>query len=187
MVISLFFRIFAKNIVYSMIIVFIIVFLLVIVSLILAEKEERDAEKEIELARINNIKNYVTEPFSDIEADSDRFGHDYAKSLIDYANKMDKLSSSKVKKDLKPYDTYYIKRLSKSASVSSALGRIVIDKDLTPRFMANALNPNDRDIQLSVALTSSEVRELADKCNKIAMDKDIDIYRKDKVNKAING
>ena len=158
----------------------------IIIYCLLQIWDDNYTDKMAEKTRIERIKDYVTEAFSDIEEDSDRFGYDYAKSLMDYADKMDKMSSSKVKSDLKPYDVYHVKRLSENLA-SLALGRIVIDKDLTPRFMATALNDNDKDVQLSVALTSDEVRELAEKCKKIAMDKDIDNFRKDKVNNIING
>ena len=169
-----------------MVIVF-ISFVIVLALWVYLTVQEEHYEKEREkLVKIERIKSYVLTGFEEIEEDADRYGNDYSESLLNFADKMDKMSSLEVRKDLRPYDIYNVKLLSEKTS-SRTLGKIVIDKDLVPRFMATALNDNDRDIQLSVALTSSEVRELANKCKKARMYKEIETYRKDKVNKVING
>ena len=167
-------------------IVFLSVSAIIIASVLLAEWDERQEKKECEVRRIKNIQKYVIQGFKDIEDDADRFGNDFSTSLLEFADKMDKMSSLKVRNDLRPYDIYNVKKLSNSAS-THALGRIVVDKNRIPKFMATAPNEYTRDIELEVALTSDEVKELADKCRKIAMDKEIEKFRKDKVNKLING
>ena len=70
---------------------------------------------------------------------------------------------------------------------SKFLGRIVIDKNLVPKFMASGQSniPSQCDIELEVALTSDGVRELAEKCRKLKMDSDIEKFRKDKVKKEL--
>ena len=93
-----------------------------------------------------------------------------------------------VKRDLKPYDVYNTKRLHNQFSgLGTMLGRIVINKNLEPRFIVSAPStiPSRADIQLEAALTIEEVKELANKCLRIKMDADIEKFRKDKVNKAI--
>lgn len=163
-------------------IVFLSVSAIIIASVLLAEWDERQKKKEYEVMRIKNIQKYVIQGFKDIEDDADRFGNDFSTSLLEFADKMDKMSSLKVRNDLRPYDIYNVKKLS-----NDALGRIVVDKNRIPKFMATAPNEYTRDIELEAALTSDEVKELADKCRKIAMDKEIEKFRKDKVNKLING
>lgn len=162
------------------------VFLVIVMYYLLQIWDAKETEKMSEKARIKRIKDYVTEAFSEIEENSDIFGNDYSESLLDFANKMDKMSSLEVRKDLRPYDIYNVKLLSKKTS-SHILGRIVIDKNRIPKFIASAPNEHTRDIELEAALTSDEVRTLAEKCKKLRMDNEIEKFRKDKVNKVING
>lgn len=150
---------------------------------------DRNEKKEAEERRIADLQNDVKEELDGITEYADRFGDKFYDSLMDFASKMEKLSLDDVKVDLKPYDTYNIKRLQESFSpLGKLLGRIVINKNLEPRFMVSAPStiPSRADIQLEAALTIDEVKELADKCRKIKMDVDIEAFRKDKVRKAIN-
>ena len=107
---------------------------------------------------------------------------------MDFADKMEKLSDGDVKADLKPYDVYNVKSLSEYLKMGKLLGRIVINKNLEPRFMTSLplTDAEVADIELEAALTIGEGKELADKCRKIKMDVDIESFRKDKVRKAIN-
>lgn len=154
-----------------------------------AELSDRNEKKEAEERRIANLKNDVKEELDGITEYADRFGDKFYDSLMDFANKMEKLYLDDVKVDLKPYDIYNAKLLQESfSSLGKLLGRIVINKNLEPRFMVSAPStiPSRADIQLEAALTIDEVKELADKCRKIKMDVDIEAFRKDKVRKAIN-
>lgn len=157
---------------------------IILLWLALQISEERGLEKE-RVKRILKIKqDYVLEGYNDILENANGFGNDFYESLNSYAAKMDKLSA--LKQDLKPYDVYEIGSLAKNCCI---LGRIVIDKNLNPKFMAVAqsLISEEADIQLDAAYSSDSVRELANKCRRIKLDIDIDNYRKDRVKKAING
>ena len=159
---------------------------LCLAQLVLSDRNEK---KEAEERRIADLQNDVKEELDGITEYADRFGDKFYDSLMDFASKMEKLCLDDVKVDLKPYDTYNIKRLQESfSSLGKFLGRIVINKNLEPRFMVSAPStiPSRADIQLEAALTIDEVKELADKCRKIKMDVDIEAFRKDKVRKAIN-
>ena len=162
------------------------IILLYIAQTVLSDRNEK---KEAEERRIADLQNDVKEELDGITEYADRFGDKFYDSLMDFASKMEKLCLDDVKVDLKPYDTYNIKRLQESFSpLGKLLGRIVINKNLEPRFMVSAPStiPSRADIQLEAALTIDEVKELADKCRKIKMDVDIEAFRKDKVRKAIN-
>ena len=169
-------------------------FLLISLGIILLDiaqtvLSDRNEKKEAEERRIADLQNDVKEELDGITEYADRFGDKFYDSLMDFASKMEKLCLDDVKVDLKPYDTYNIKRLQESFSpLGKLLGRIVINKNLEPRFMVSAPStiPSRADIQLEAALTIDEVKELADKCRKIKMDVDIEAFRKDKVRKAIN-
>lgn len=154
-----------------------------------AELSVRNEKKEAEERRIASLQNDVKEELDGITEYADRFGDKFYDSLMDFASKMEKLYLDDVKVDLKPYDIYNAKLLQESfSSLGKLLGRIVINKNLEPRFMVSAPStiPSRADIQLEAALTIDEVKELADKCRKIKMDVDIEAFRKDKVRKAIN-
>lgn len=162
------------------------IILLYIAQTVLSDRNEK---KEAEERRIADLQNDVKEELDGITEYADRFGDKFYDSLMDFASKMEKLCLDDVKVDLKPYDTYNIKRLREPFSpLGKLLGRIVINKNLEPRFMVSAPStiPSRADIQLEAALTIDEVKELADKCRKIKMDVDIEAFRKDKVRKAIN-
>lgn len=150
---------------------------------------DRMDKEDVKRRRINGIQNDVKEELEEITEYADRFGEDFNKSLMDFANKMENLTKDDVKRDLKPYDVYNTKRLHNQFSgLGTMLGRIVINKNLEPRFMVSAPStiPSRADIQLEAALTIEEVKELANKCLRIKMDADIEKFRKDKVSKAIN-
>ena len=147
-----------------------------------------DEKKEKE-RRIAALQNQVKEDLEEVVRYSSVFGDIFYKSLMDFANKMEKLCDDDIKSDLKPYDIYNIQRLHNQFSgLGRMFGRIVINKNLEPRFMVSELStiPSRADIQLEAALTVEEVKELAHKCNKIKMDVDVERFRKDKVNKALN-
>lgn len=169
--------------------VFLMIGLWIVLAVCLMEYiDDKDREKNNRLAKIKNIQRHVTEGFKDIIDLAPRYGNEYYVSLMDFANKMDKMVS--LKSDLKPYDAYYHKRLCEnkvSHMASKFLGRIVIDKNLVPKFMASGQSniPSQCDIELEVALTSDGVRELAEKCRKLKMDSDIEKFRKDKVKKEL--
>lgn len=150
---------------------------------------DRMDKKDVKRRRINGIQNDVKKDLEEITEYANRFGDDYNKSLMDFANKMENLTKDDIKRDLKPYDIYNTQRLHNQLSgLGTMLGRIVINKNLEPRFMVSAPStiPSRADIQLEAALTIEEVKELANKCLRIKMDADIEKFRKDKVNKAIN-
>lgn len=151
--------------------------------------DDKARERDNRLAEIERIHSRVTEDFEDIIALADKFGNEYYDGLMDFANKMDKMLE--IQNDLKSYDVFYHKRLyekSKGAR-SRFIGRIIVDKNLVPKFMVTPQSaiPSQLDIELEVALTSDGVRELAEKCRKIKMDEDIEAFRKDKVEKVLNG
>jgi hypothetical protein len=150
---------------------------------------ENEDKKDAEKRRINRLQNDVKEDLEEITEYADRFGDDFSKSLISFADKMENLTKDDIKRDLKPYDIYNTQRLHNQFSgLGTMLGRIVINKNLEPRFMVSPPStiPSRADIQLEAALTIEEVKELANKCLRIKMDADIEKFRKDKVNKAIN-
>lgn len=188
MVVSLFFCTFATNIKLgnNMFGFIIIICVMVITWLFMELWDEKQQEKCCELERVAKIQKNVIDYLSDIEKEAEYYGGDFHASLLDFANKMDKMSSDEVKKHLKPYDIYNLKALSKNFST---IGRIVIDANLVPKFIATvpSSDKNIADIELSVALTSDEVRGLAEKCNKIFLEKEIEIFRKNKVNDLIDG
>ena len=150
---------------------------------------DRMDKEDVKRRRINGIQNDVKEELEEITEYANRFGDDYNKSLMDFANKMENLTKDDIKRDLKPYDIYNTQQLHNQFSgLGTMLGRIVINKNLEPRFMVSSPStiPSRADIQLEVALTIEEVKELANKCLRIKMDADIEKFRKDKVSKAIN-
>ena len=152
--------------------------------------DDKKREKENRLAEIERIQSRVTEDFKDVVVFSDRFGNEYYNGLMDFANKMDKMLE--IQNDLKSYDVFYHKRLYENTASymgSKFMGRIIVDKNLVPKFMVTAQSsiPSQLDIELEVALTSDGVRELAEKCRKIKMGADIEAFRKDKVKKVLNG
>jgi hypothetical protein len=150
---------------------------------------DHEEKKEAEERRIADLKGEIKEDLEKITDLAYRFGDKFYDSLMDFASKMEKLTEDDVKADLKPYDIYNIKYLQESfSSLGKLLGKIVINKNLEPRFMVSTPStiPSRTDIQLEAALTIDEVKELAYKCRKIKMDVDIEAYRKDKVRKAIN-
>lgn len=150
--------------------------------------DDKQAEKHNKLVEIERIQSRVLEDFGDVASLAFRYGNEYYNSLTDFANKMDKLLE--VKDDLKPYDVYYHNRLyEESKGVRSRfIGRIVIDKNLVPKFMVTAQStiPSQLDIELEVALTSDKVREFAEKCRGAKMNADIEAYRKDKIRNILN-
>jgi hypothetical protein len=164
-----------------------LVFLIILVSLSFY-LGDRQAKKDTEKERIARIQKYVKEDLEAITRYSTRYGDTFYDTLMDFADKMEKLSDGDVKADLKPYDVYNVKRLSEYLTMGKLLGRIVVNKNLEPRFMTSfpSTNAEVADIELEAALTIGEVKELADKCRKIKMDVDIESFRKEKVKKAIN-
>ena len=164
-----------------------LVFLIILVSLSFY-LGDRQAKKNTEKERIARIQKHVKEDLETIPRYATRYGDKFYDVLMDFANKMEKLSDSDVRADLKPYDVYNMKSLSEYLkSMGKLLGRIVINKNLEPRFMTSYLSTNteEADIELEAALTIGEVKELAEKCRKIKMDVDIEAFRKDKVKKAL--
>ncbi len=145
--------------------------------------EEKDNTKR----KIEDYKRVVTKGFDEIESSSKIFGEEYAKTLLEIANKMDKIVGSDIKEDIKPYDMIGRTDLNKSGR---KWGMIVIDKNLNPRFVASTLYSNDGEdvmnIQLEAALDSKGVRELAEKCRKNKLDVDIEKFRKKKIENFIN-
>lgn len=165
-----------------------LVFLIILVSLSFY-LGDRQAKKDTEKERIARIQKYVKEDLETITRYATRYGDTFYDTLMDFADKMEKLSDGDVKADLKPYDVYNVKPLNENLKhISRLLGRIVIDKNLEPRFMTSSPSTDAEvaDIELEAALTIGEVKELADKCRKIKMDVDIESFRKEKVKKAIN-
>jgi hypothetical protein len=138
--------------------------------------------------RIETIKEEVRNGFKDIVSHACNFGDEYYTSLMDFASKMEKLTDVSVMPDLKPYDIYNIAHL-RNGKIGNKIGKIVINKNLEPKFMVTVLStiPSRTDIQLEAALCIKEVKELAKKCRDIRMNTEIDEFRKDKVKKAING
>ena len=149
---------------------------------------DRQAKKDTEKERIARIQRHVKEDLEAITRYATRYGDTFYETLMDFADKMEKLSDGDVKADLKPYDVYNVKSLSEYLKMGKLLGRIVINKNLEPRFMTSLplTDAEVADIELEAALTIGEVKELADKCRKIKMDVDIESFRKEKVKKAIN-
>jgi hypothetical protein len=168
-------------------IVLVVLIALIAISFYLGD---RQAKKDTENERIISIQRHIKEDLETIPIYATRYGDKFYDALMDFANKMEKLSDSDVRADLKPYDVYNMKTLSEYLkSMGKLLGRIVIDKNLEPRFMTSYLSTNteEADIELEAALTIGEVKELAEKCRKIKMEVDIETYRKEKVKKALNG
>ena len=136
-------------------------------------------EKKNEIERLQkNIKN----GFDELLELSGRHGNELFTKLNSYSDKMDKLISSDIRKDIHQYDIYGQSILIKHHL--SIVGYIVIDEDLIPKFTTLYYPYEDKhkkNIRLKAALTASQVRELAEKCRKIQMDADIEKYRKEKV------
>lgn len=194
MVVSDFFCTFAKNNFFNMstntIVMSIVLVALIVLIAISFYLGNRQAKKDTEKERIIKIQRHVKGDLETITRYATRYGDKFYDALMDFANKMEKLSDSDVRADLKPYDVYNMKSLSEHLkSMGKLLGRIVIDKNFEPRFMTSYLSTNteEADIELEAALTIGEVKELAEKCRKIKMEVDIEAYRKEKVKKALNG
>ena len=171
-----------------MVILLLIFFAVLIVAFLLDHINEIESEKEEKKRRIEAIQSYVISSFDELLEDAEDCGEDYYASLNDFADKMEKLSAKDIKDDLRPYDIYNVKMLSNNMR-SHSLGRIVIDKNLMPKFMLTppSLYRDKCDIELDVAYTSSKVKELADKCRKVKMGIDIERFRKNKVKEIIDG
>jgi hypothetical protein len=171
--------------------VFLLMGLCIVLAVCLMEYiDDKDREKNNRLAEIKNIQRRITEDFEDIIDLAPRYGNEYYDSLMDFANKMEKILT--IKEDLKPYDAYFHKKLyedKKTHMGSKFIGRIVIDKNIVPRFMVTPQStiPSQCDIELEVALTSDGVRQLAENCRRTKMEADMEEYRKDKVKKILNG
>ena len=156
----------------------------VLVACLIGAWDERENKKAKEFLRIVSIKKRITDEFDILIKYSNKYGNEYYNGLIDFAEKMEKLEKSDIKSDLRPYDTY-----NRAKITNRTLNfLIVIDKNLVPKFLAEPLNSNQEvlDIELEAGLTSTRVRELAEKCRSIKMDTDIETYRKEKVNNVIN-
>ena len=171
--------------------VFLLIGLCIVLAVCLMEHiDDKDREKNNRLAEIKNIQRRITEDFEDIIDLAPRYGNEYYESLMDFANKMEKILT--IKEDLKQYDAYFHKKLyedKKTNMASKFIGRIVIDKNIVPRFMVTPQStiPSQCDIELEVALTSDGVRQLAENCRRTKMEADMEEYRKDKVKKILNG
>lgn len=165
-----------------MIIFLLIVFVIVLVSILLTAIEDHMVEKERKNDRIEYLKKEVTSEFESIERTSTVFGEEYATKLLEFANKMDKISSNDdIKDDLKPYDRMGRENICRS---KRHWGIITIDKNLKPKFMCsyfNGVDDAEKDIELEAALDSDGVRALAEKCKKTKLDCDIEKFRKHKI------
>ena len=146
------------------------------------EKDRRDRE------RLFSIQRRVEEGIEELIEYADIYGDKLYISLTEFANKMAKFYESDIKKDLKPYDIYNRSLLIPHKIIGIGLGRIVINKNLEPRFMLvePSLDQSESDIELELALTIDEVKELANKCKNIKMNHDIDEFRQNKVQNIIN-
>lgn len=172
----------------GIVVFFLMTTVIIIMICLMGEWEVHQEKAEEEKRYIEHIKKYVLEGYNEILDDARSFGNEFYASLNDFATKMDKLSSEEAKADLKPYDIYNITCLYTHFRCH-IVGRIVINKNLVPKFMAVApsLNRKEEDIQLEAAYSSDDVRKLAETCRNIKMNIDIENYRKEKVKKVING
>lgn len=175
----------------------ILIFLILIVPLIIIvyalihildeidKKEEKDREDR---ERLFSIQRRVDEGIEELIEHADRYGDKLYISLTDFADKMAKLCESDIKKDLKPYDIYNSSLLVSNRIIGIGVGRIVINKNLEPRFMLihPSLNQSEADIELEAALTIDEVKRLANWCKNIKMNHDIDKFRQNKVQNIIS-
>jgi hypothetical protein len=111
---------------------------------------------------------------------------------MSFADKMDKLKDASIGAKLKPYDSFAKAYLngSKISSCNKLCGRIVIDKNLIPRFIVDKeflLDKKFFDTELEVSYTSNDVRILAEKCKIIKNDADLEEKRCETIENIING
>lgn len=143
-------------------------------------------EKEEKENNIKRLQQDIKREYESIEHTANVFGNEYAAKLLEFADKMDKISLSEdIKRDLKPYDMMGRENLCK---MKRKWGMIIIDKNLLPKFVASYLSSGSdvgKDAELEAALDSKGVRELAEKCRKVKLDYDIEKYRKHKIEKFI--
>lgn len=172
------------------------IFLILIAALIVIyalmykidEKDKKEEKDRRDRERLFFIQRRVEEGIEELIEHADRYGDKLYISLTDFADKMAKLYESDIKKDLKPYDIYNTSLLVSNKIIGIGVGRIVINKNLEPRFMLvePSLDHSQADIELELALTIDEVKELANKCKNIKMNHDIDNFRQNKVQNIIS-
>lgn len=139
-------------------------------------------EKEEKEKNIKRLQQDIKREYESIEHTANVFGDEYAAKLTEFADKMDKITlNDDIKRDLKPYDMMGRENLCK---MKRKWGMIVIDKNLSPKFVATYLTSGSdigKDVELGAALDSKGVRELAEKCRKAKLEYDIEKYRKKKI------
>lgn len=168
----------------------ILYFMLIALSVILAAISvqawsDHVEEKEEKEKNIKRLQQDIKREYESIERTANVFGDEYAAKLLEFADKMDKISSSEdIKRDLKPYDMMGRENLCK---MKRKWGMIIIDKNLNPKFISSYPQASEKhkDFELEAALDSKGVRELAEKCRKVKLDYDIEKYRKHKIEKFI--
>ena len=158
--------------------------LIIIFSLIIAFKasSENDEDGDKSKAQRDICKHKIKSSFERLE----RYPTDeIIQGLKRYAERMKVLlTDPSVSSDLKPYDSFYKGYLKKSTTVTVYSFKIVIDKDLKPKFApADTFGYGKEyyDDELKVCLTLQELEELIDKCSRNLMDKQIEVHRKKKV------
>lgn len=143
----------------------------------------RNDEKE----RRQYLKRRVKSKYESVEQMAYAEGNGFSVTLLEFADKMDKISSNEeLKEKVKPYDTFGAKSL---CGVGRPYGEIIIDKGLNPKFIVACLigrNNEEMDTELEAALDASGVRKLALECRKIRFDFGIEEHRKQKIEKSLN-
>lgn len=158
-------------------------FLLISLGLYLAQAvwSDHEEKKEEEEKNLKCLQQDIKREYKSIEHTANVFGDEYAAKLLEFADKMDKISLSEdIKRDLKPYDMIGRENLCK---MKRKWGMIIIDKNLNPKFISSYPQASEKhkDFELDAALDSKGVRELAEKCRKAKLDYDIEKYRKNKI------
>jgi len=145
---------------------------------------DRNDEKE----RMQHLKRHVKREYESVERTAYSEGDEFSVTLLEFADKMDKISSNEeLKEKIKPYDAFGAKRL---CGVDGPYGEIIIDKNLNPKFIVGCLignNNAETDAELEAALDANGVRKLALECRKIKFDFGIEKHRKQKIEELIKG
>lgn len=155
-----------------------------IFSLLMNIHAENAEQKERHERHVENIKHKIKSELESIKTQCGWPSEETLNSLINYHEKMLLMESDPdITSNLKPYDEYYKGKLRNKSALNDTYS-IVIDKQLTPRFLPDVyLSSNnwERDIELSACPNAKELENFIDECKKIIMDKKIDKFRKKQI------
>lgn len=146
-----------------------------------AISDSRKEKREYILAHKQKVQN----GYDSLKRRLKNHGDAFYDTLMSVASKMDKLTEDDLKGKLKAYDTFACEYQSGRKKI--IYGYIVVDKFLTPRFLADeSFKMEDGvDIQLAAALDSCGIKALVKEFQDTKFNTDLEKYRYDTLVKAI--